>query len=155
MKKNILIIIFILLYYSTNTYSQNKDSIIYIFPDKVEQKLYEQIKKKSISDCSYFEFYLQAISKDTFRITYSYSKGIPISYWAKNTNRFILINEHKYPLIFDYDTRFSTSEPNKIGKYGHREGTIMRHLIIYEGYNITFRENGEYVEENFGLYIEK
>lgn len=152
MKKHALVIILSLLYYSINTYSQNKDSIVYIFPDKVEKKLYEQIKEISTSDRFYFEFYLQAINKDTFRITYSYSIDIPSCYWAKNTNRFILINEHKYPLIFDYDTKFSTSKPENIGKYGHRESTIMRHLIIYEGYNITFSENGEYIEENFGLY---
>jgi len=148
-----LIIVFTLIYISNmNIYSQEEDSIIYIFPDKVEQRLFEQIKKVDSINNIYFEFYLQTIDENRFRLTYSYSKKKSNNYWVKNTNRFILINKKKYPLILDYDTIFSTYKPNKIGEYGHRDGTIMKHLIIYEGYNITFNKNGECLQEDFGIY---
>jgi len=152
MKRNIILLV---LLYSISIYSQEKDSIIYIFPDKVEQKLYEQIEKINPTETYNFEFYLQLMDKDTFRLAYTYSEYTPGNYWVKNTNRFILINKRKYPLVFDIDTLFSTSDHEHIGEYGHRDGTVIRHFIIYEGYNITFTKNGECIKENFGLYIPK
>jgi hypothetical protein len=149
MKRSIILLVLI---YSTSIYSQEKDSIIYIFPDKVEQKLYEQMKELvSIEDYN-FEFYLQTVDRDKFRLTYSCYRGQSNNYWVNNTNRFVLINGKRYPLILDYDSLFGTNKPKEVGEYGHREGFILRSLFIYEGYNITFDRAGECLSEDWGIY---
>lgn len=140
---------------SISIYSQEKDSIVYIFPDKIEQKLYEQIKELISVEIYNFEFYLQTVDIDKFRLTYSYSKKQSNNYWGNNTNRFILINKKKYPLIFDYDSLFSTNKPKEVGEYGHRDGFILRSLFIFEGYNITFDRTGKCLSEDWGIYEKK
>ncbi len=151
------IIILLLLIYGLNIsiYSQEKDSIIYIFPDKIEQKLYEQMKELIYTDGYDFEFYLQTLDINKFRLTYSYYKKQSFSYWGNNTNRFILIKNKMYPLILDYDSLFSTSKPEKVGEYGDREGFILRSSFIYEGYNITFDKTGKCLSESWGIYKKK
>lgn len=146
------IIVLLALIYSVSIYSQEKDSIIYIFPDKVEQKLYEQIKKVISLESFNFKFYLQTISKDEFRIAYSYEKEPSKNYWINNTNRFILIKNEKYPLILDYDSLFSTNNPKDIGEYGHREGYVLKSLFLFDGYNITFDKEGECLFEDWGIH---
>lgn len=149
MKKNIFILVFI--YCTIQLYSQGRDSIIYIFSDKIEQKLYEKIEENNSRGYFEFEFYLRTEGENRFRLTYTHAKSLSDNYWIVNTNRFILINKSKYPLYFDYDSMFSTSKPNEIGEYGHREGTIMKSIPIYDGYSIVFDKNGEFLEEDFGL----
>lgn len=137
-------LILLLITYSVNTFSQKQDSIIYIFPDKVEQITnFENLN---------FEFYLESMNNGKFKATFTYSKNKLDSYWVNNTNRFILIKDKKYPLVLDYDSTFSTKRPTEIGNYGQREGTILRSTFIYEGYSITFDKIGQFVEENFGIH---
>ena len=143
---------------SISIYSQEKDSIIYIFPDKVEMKLYERIKETPSSKNYNFEFFLENIDKDTFRLVLSEYNVLTPYYWTNNTNRFILINDTKYPLTLDYDSMFGTSKPNEVGEFGERdEGFVLRTLFIYEGYSIKFTKTGRYVSESLGIYrkIEK
>jgi len=154
MKRNFILFILFISLYSANIFSQVKDSIIYILPDRVEQKLYEQVKNIDPDGNFNFEFYLESKDKGKFRITFTYKDQLN-NYWTNNTNRFVLINKKKYPLIFDYDSLFSTSKPKELGEYGHREGSILRSLFIYEGYNLTFDKTGEYILENLGIYIRK
>lgn len=152
--KRIKILIYIIVI-SINVYAHKQDSIIFIFPDSVEQKLYEQIIRYDNYEKLNFEFYLNSLKDGKFRLTYSCSAHVHDNYWAKNTNRFILINDREYPLLFDYDSKFSTKKPSEVGRYRQREGTIERSVFIYEGYNITFDEFGRFIEESGGLYIKK
>jgi len=151
MKLNIFLLLVIA--YSISVYSQEKDSITYVFPDNVEMKLYERIKEIPSFDSYNFEFYLQSIEKDTFRLSFTYYSGLIDNFWAKNTNRFILINDKKYPLILDYDSMFSTKNSKEVGEFGKRDdGFVLRSLFIYKGYNIKFTKTGRYISENWGLY---
>jgi hypothetical protein len=121
-------------------------------------KLYERIKETPSSKNYNFKFYLEYIDKDTFRLYLSKYNVLSPNYWDNNTNRFILINDEKYPLILDYDSMFGTSKPNEVGEFGKRDdGFVWRSLFIYEGYNITFNKTGRYVSEDWGIYrkIEK
>lgn len=129
--------------------AQNKDSIIYIFPDKVEVKFYEYIKKEKIDN---YGFYMTNDSDQKFRVYIYKCDGINNNYWQINTNRYLIIKDKKYPLFFDYDTFFSTREPFEIGVYGKREGYILRSHPIFEGYSITFDKTGELLSEDWGIY---
>lgn len=131
---------------------QNKDSIIYILPDKVEMKLYEQIESYNSVTNSKLEFYLESIERETFRIVFSRFQDKSNNYWVDNTNRFVLIKDRKYPLILDYDLKFSTMKPSEVGEYGQREGLILKSLFIYDGYNITFDLKGNILKEDLGIY---
>jgi len=92
---------------------------------------------------------------DTFRIFFIEVGRLPRrNYWARNTNRFILINNKKYPLTFDYDSKFSTSSPETV-QYYRGERMVRRTLFLHEGYNITFDELGWYISESWGIFKPK
>lgn len=154
MKKNLTVLfLFLLMYMSLN--AQNKDSLIYILPDSVELKLYEFTKSMEASkyDC---DFYLSSLGDNVYRINVSIYRIYNDDYWSRNTNRFLVINNKKYPLSFDYDSLFGTmTKFSDIGKMGEREGYIMRTTFINEGYNITFNIKGEILKENYSLFIKK
>ena len=75
----------------------------------------------------------------------------------ENTNRFVLIDTNKYPVILDYDLRFGLLNRNeKIGKLGRRfNGYIRSRTIIMEGYSLTFNGFGENIKESWGIYKKK
>ena len=148
----------LLLLCSMSIFSQEKDSIIYIFPDKVEMKLYERIQKYTSFNDLDFDFYLTRLEKDTFKLSLSQHNKTGSGDWVYDTNRFILINDKKYPLLLDYDSMFGTSKPNEAGAFGNRDdGFVLRTQFIYEGYSIKFTKTGRYVSESLGIYrkIEK
>jgi len=147
-----MITFMLMLLCSISVYSQEKDSIIYIFPDKVETKLYDEMQKYTFNEKMSFEFYLKHIEKDTFQLFLSQYNQVLDNSWPY-TNRFILINDKKYPLIFDYDFMFGTEKPNEAGEFGKRDdGFVLRTLRIYEGYSIKFNKTGNYVSESLGIY---
>jgi hypothetical protein len=150
MKKIYTIIIMFTCY--TIVRAQEKDSIIYIFPDKVEQLLYDYIKTYINEDADSLVFHLQNNENNTY--TLFVGGALNSDDWHKNTNRFIMINDRSYPLIFDYDSLFGAVKKNMIGKFGEREGNVLRSLFIIEGYNITFDKYGFEVKESWGIYKE-
>lgn len=119
MKKNLTVLfLFLLIYVSLN--AQNKDSLIYILPDSVELKLYEFTKSMEASkyDC---DFYLSNLGDNIYRINVSIYRIYNDDYWSRKTNRFLVINNKKYPLSFDYDSLFGTmTKFSDIGKMGER-----------------------------------
>lgn len=151
-----IVILSVILVCSISTYSQEKDSIIFIFPDRVEVLLYERINEFLSLDENYkFRFHLERMDRDKFRIRFIAMRGMPMrNYWARNTNRFILINNKKYPLTFDYDSKFSTSSPETV-QYYRGERMVRRTLFMHEGYSITFDEWGKYVSEDWGIFRPK
>jgi len=128
---------------------QNKDSIIYILPDKVEVKLSEHVEKENLS---HFGFYLTSMDNEKYRIYISELNEGNKNYWQLNTNRYVILKNEKYPLYFDYDTFFSTRKPTEIGEYGKREGYILKSHPIFEGYNLTFDKTGKCLLEDWGIY---
>lgn len=146
MKKIYAIIITICIFWCKAN-AQEKDSIIYIFPDKVEKLFYEYIQTYSPDET--FDFHL-VTRDDKYKLFVT--TGDKNNYWGNNTNRFILINDKKYPLTFDYDCLFSTENRFDIGQFGQREGYILRSWFIIEGYNITFDRYGFDVTESWGIF---
>jgi len=153
-----IVILSLILTCSLSVFSQGRDSIIYVFPDTVEVLLHKRVNEFLSRNENYsFSFYLERVTRDTFRLflnrhrndlTYS---DWTYCYWARNTNRFILINDRKYPLYFDYDVMFSPREPERIGDFGERFGGLVPHLrIMHRGYNITFDRWGRVALENWG-----
>lgn len=151
MKKIVVILLFIFCCY-TNVNSQTRDSIIYIFPDKVEHKLFQYIQNDNKHrDCPY-SFFLETEGVDAYRVFVSCNAKESENFWVKNTNRFVIIKDKFYPLVVDYDSLFSTNKPNEIGKYGRREGFVWRTYFLNEGYNLSFDRYGKKVKEDWGIY---
>ena len=133
--------------------AQKKDSIIYVFNDKIEKKLYEHLEQEElIGNCI---FYLTKIDFDKYKVYLSKSNEDNIDYWELNTNRYLIVKDKKYPLLFDYDMTFSTRKPLEILAYGEREGNVLRTSPIFEGYNLTFNLMGEIITEDYGIYIKR
>lgn len=147
--------ILITMIFNTHVYSQVKDSIIYILPDRVETKLYEMIQEQNYTKNRKFEFHLTTLNKDTFSITCAKYDEQPFHQGANSTNRFILVNNNKYPATFDYDYIFGTPTPSEIGEFRHREGYIRRNFLLSEGYSIIFDKTGNYLHEDYGNAIKK
>lgn len=96
--------------------------------------------------------YLEKINDEKFRIFVGAKSKDTI--WANFSNRYVVVNNKKIPLVFDYDLIWSTKKTENIGSFGKRDGEILRTKIIYDGYNITFDRYGKYLEEDFGIYKE-
>lgn len=148
MKRIVAIYIVICVIY-IKSIAQEKDSIIYILPDKIEVKLDSLIAEGKEYDES-ISFRLIRMGEDEFMI-------IPGSYrkedvFSSFTNRFVLINKTKYPVTFDYDEIFSTVDPHNTGEFSKREGYIKKGITIFEGYSLTFDRRGNIIDENWGLY---
>jgi len=122
-----------------------QDKILYFVPDAVELKLEGLLEKKKgeklsvflMKDKDDYALYLSFVKKDE-----EYN-----DYWVDRTNRYIVIGEKEYPLIFDYDLTFSTPNPKSAGSLGNREGNILKIAIIYEGYYVKFNSI-EIIETN-------
>lgn len=152
MKKSIYIsfILFVAIF-SLKSQTKDKDSILYIMPDKVELKINQYLE--TIDSSKYnLEFYLSHMDKEKYNICISIFNNTNNNYWYSNTNRFVLIGEKRYPLWFDYDVKFSTKEPSNTGTIGKREGQILKSHPIFDGYNITFFINGDILLEDYGIY---
>ncbi|WP_165020913.1 hypothetical protein [Dysgonomonas sp. ZJ279] len=152
MKKIILFFILCLSFY--NSYSQEIDSIIYILPDKVEIKLNERIESMNLPDSYEVAFSLERTDSLYFRIgVKNYPKN---SITFSNIKRFCIVNDKTIPIIsFDYDYIFGTPYPNKIGKFGKREGEVLRRTVIFEGYEIIFDRLGNIHRELYGVQVPK
>jgi len=150
MKKELLS--FFIFFFSFNVYCNSTDSIIYIMPDNVEIKLNEYVMDiKQRSPNYQFYFYFSRIDKFSYRIFPA--NLTEMNKWAYKTNRFILINKNKYPLVFDYDIRFNSYKQEEVGEFENRfDGLIKNSTIIFEGYSITFDWDGTNLKEDWGIY---
>jgi putative transposon-encoded protein len=122
--------------------------ITYILPDSVEVRINSHILTKS----GVKSYYL-LLKKDTSRtynitvIPFDNSAKSEVNNWVNNTDRYALINGQLYPLLFDYDFAFSTPDPNNVGSFGHRDGSIRKLQLIAHRYTIYFRTNGLILKE--------
>lgn len=80
-----------------------------------------------------FEIYVNSLGADNRDTTI---------YWAQITNRYAVINESMYPLLFDYDYDFGTPRPSETGTYGQREGQVPRIITCNDGFHLTFSKSG-------------
>lgn len=141
--KIVFVIIAIVL--MNNVYSQEHKEILYILPDNVETTLNKYLERTIKKQESHVYFVLNRMSKDKYKINvafYSPENEKQLIYWIRVTNRYVVVNKDKYPLLLDYDYEFSTKKPHCIGKYGEREGGILKTMPIYEGYSVLFNKDG-------------
>lgn len=149
MKKSILILgiipAFLLAY-------AQQEKIVYIFPDNVEVAANKFITANGdLKRTSYFLF-LHQDTEGTFKLfipTYKPSQESYLTHCVKSSNRVAVIDKKTYSLLFDYDYRFGTRDSVNIGKYGEREGYILRTTPIFEAYTIHFRGDGTIIREGY------
>ena len=133
--------------------AQSSDSIVYILPDSVEIMLERYIDVRKNNDNAIFYFYLNRYEKN-YRINVGrITSNSDDEHLLKNTKRFVLVHEQKYPLILDYDMKFGLLEPDEIiGDFGCRFGGYLGGRdVIMEGYSISFNSYGKIIKEDYGI----
>lgn len=145
----IVILIFSILFFScssTNTRSVNKidpNGIVYILPGNVQ----EILLKKNLNN-SYFV--LTKIEDLNFRIyVESYDKK---SNWIKNTNRYIVLSDNFFPLLFEFDNYFANAETAKEYIENYNNGIYQRTIITNSRenvYHIDFNIRGDILYQGF------
>ena len=128
--------------------AQKCSQIKYVLPDNVEVVLDSCVKSVG-KEKQNFYFVLR---KDTsYNITigmFNKSEGKNILKWIRQSNRYVVINDKTYPLIFDYDFEFGAIESNNIGDFPSREGNIKRVSLIVHGLTVYFSPNGNILRMN-------
>lgn len=147
-----IIIFFYCLMFIGGGYAQSK-RITYILPDSVEMRINRQIasffRDNSVEDI----FFL--LKKDTLgflsltAIPYKLTDTSDVARWVGISNRYALVGEKYYRLLFDYDFSIGTPTPNDVGEYGHREGNVRRLHLIAHRYTIYFKMDGVISKEEF------
>lgn len=131
-KRFLYFIIFILS--SVSVYATS-DKIVYILPDSLESKVIDQIN--TYNEKNSLVIYLFHLEKNICLLISPYKNKSnyisPLYYYASKSNRFLLVGDNIYPIVFDYDFRYGTTTPlDQTGKYGEREGCIKRTAIILD-----------------------
>ncbi|PYF75077.1 hypothetical protein B0O44_103524 [Pedobacter nutrimenti] len=127
------------------------EKIVYILSDSVEIELKKQIDKsrQNNPDIS-FSCMLWTKSDGLYCVSLfkneENSGNDFVKVLVRNTNRYLLIEKDKLPLIFDYDFKFSSSDLKHIGDFGEREGNIKRSEFLFHGYTIFFDSQGKVIK---------
>lgn len=140
------ITILIVLFQAMTSAAQKSNQIRYILPDNVEVFLDSCIKK---SESNGTQFYFLLKKDTTYNITigrYSKKEKKNILKWIKQSNRYIVVNEKIYPLIFDYDLKFAAVDNNNIGEFGSREGNVKRASLMLHGVTVYFKSDGSIIK---------
>ncbi len=139
----IIIVILLLGCKSTKIVEPNlNDTIVYIFPPKVENALKEYLSDKdSNSICMELRK-----DEDSFSL---YINDSDI-FWKSRTNRKAVIDKKFYPLIFGFDSTFGSAEDaeivlNRLKHESKNNPFTRKELInIYDNvFMVKFKENGE------------
>lgn len=142
MKKSMSII---LTFFVLSGFSQPMpdNKILYVFPDDVEVALDQHIESLPNKEDLQFVLTLCKNVDGTYEIyVNSHSTDDGIVYWERVTNRYAVINDKVYPLLFDYDYDFGAPKPSDIGTYGRREGQVQRIITCNDGFHLTFSRTG-------------
>jgi hypothetical protein len=145
--RNIFIVILILCHFLGHAQGRK---IMYIFPDSVEVRIYNHMQKelKAKQDNKHY-FFLRQDTIGLYSLTivpFKDSDQTQILSWVNGTNRYALVNDTSYPILLDYDFRFSTPDL-RTGDFGHRDGNIRKLHLLAHGYTIYFRTNGLILKE--------
>jgi hypothetical protein len=113
--------------------------ILFYLPDSVEMKVYSYISLQK----SNAKFYciLRSEGRDTFSVSvcqYQEKDRKKLESWVFITKRRVVINRCSYPLLLDYDYRFSTPDSSNVGVYGDRANKLTRLLPIAHCFNVKF-----------------
>lgn len=125
-----------------NNVSAQKSSILYYLPDSVEIKVNNYIKEQKLNSRHIYLF-LENANKDTFRINlcqYQKKNKKRDEFWISLTNRKVVIDKNRYPILLDYDYKFSTIDTLRAGVYGDRANNRTKYFPIYHCFSITFTD---------------
>lgn len=142
--RNLILVLFLIVA-GIDGYAQSK--VVYIIPDNVESAIEKQIILLHNEPRKEFIYFI--LAKDdvnSYRLSLVHNpskvkKGLE-GKALKSTNRVLLINQTKYPLVFDYDFAFGTPKEDQVGTFGKREGNVMRSAMLFHGYTIYFNRSG-------------
>jgi hypothetical protein len=139
--KRYILLFFSVAFVTTASISQTQDSIIYILPDSVEIIINEHIL--SWRDKSKEFYCVMSKKEELYEVSVCpYSKE---SFLISNTNRFVIVNNRKIPVFFDYDIAFWV-EPNdlkSLGVFGSRfDGFTKGRYMMFHCFIIKFSRNG-------------
>ncbi|MBV6429834.1 MAG: hypothetical protein KIPDCIKN_04410 [Haliscomenobacter sp.] len=126
--------------------AQSRDSILYIFSDQVERKIFSRIEK--YPDDYSFIIWLSEPKKNLFSVdimAYLTRDGFSIE-WHNASNRYAVINQYRVPILLDFDFKFSTRDSQNISSFGKRDENIKRTLLMTHSRLIYFDENGKIVK---------
>lgn len=119
--------------------------IVYLVPPSVEKVLASKI---DTTDKKIF-FYLSA-NKNEYLIYFAhYDENESYSGWIKNTSRKLFISGSFYPILFQSDEMFATTESSKdiLKKFSSAKyPTIDKVSILFEGFYVKFDEKGEIIQ---------
>lgn len=134
-----------------NIIGQTQDSIVYIVPDSVEIMLNKEIQsRKSDRENIDWGFYLSKETNGLFTLHLIECNNLNLL--LKNSNRYLLVDSTKYPLLFDYDIRFASYGKREIGEMGSRFGGVVpNNYYVLEGYSISFDLFCRNIKEDFGI----
>ncbi len=145
MKKSFLIVLVFMAIAGRTAPTNCNDKILYIFPDDVEIAINDYIEKYADKESLQFVLTLYKDEAGTYKVyvnSYRTDSGNSKHCWEQATNRFAVVNNNEYPLLFDYDYDFSTTKPSEIGEYGQREGQVLKIMSINDGFYVKFSKSG-------------
>jgi hypothetical protein len=144
------ILVSILLLVSIGAYAQS-EKIVYILYDSVEVTLKRQIDKiRKNNPRASFSCLLwresDTLSSISLLKNEESSGNSVVKKLIAGSNRCLLVDKEKLPLIFDYDFKFSSSDLEHISSFGKREGNIRRSEFLFHGYTLSFNSRGEIIK---------
>lgn len=144
-----VILVSILLSVGVSAYAQS-EKIVYILYDSVEVTLKRQIDKiRKKNPNASFSCLLwresDSLSSISLLKNEESSGNSIVKKLIIGSNRCLLVDKEKLPLIFDYDFKFSSSDLEHMGSFGKREGNIRRSELLFHGYTLTFNSRGEII----------
>lgn len=126
------------------TKGENKEPIIYVLSDPTEANIANYLKETHFDSSKTIGFYISTLYPEgqvTLQLLSLSENRSLAGMDMELSNRFILIEDKLYPLIFDYDFYFGTRTPlEKIGDYGNRAETFLRTHLICESKSFIIKK---------------
>ena len=136
----IAIIVFFFSNCSSLNHKSEKEKIIYVVPDTVQNWFSNVIKSPSLANKDKIYFIISRKEMDN-RIVYNLalcnldSYILSDKYFIENTNRYLYVNKELYPLLVDMDQIFSVRDyrnEDLLEKLNNKRNVALPSTIIYE-----------------------
>lgn len=148
MTKTIFILSFMFFSFFTSVNGEEKDSIIYYLPDSVEIIINDYLQSWEY-DTIKFECIMKQDGKLYELIVCQYNDK---NYISENTNRYVIINNRRIPVYFDYDIEFWLKEEQvkNLGEFGNRFGGLLpKRKILFHCFSIKFNRLGNNIKVSY------
>lgn len=136
-----LSVITLILSFSFSSYSQ---PIVYQVPRSTERKVADWIQTlpREFQDSVCFQMGNHSPESRGYYIACTTLSDDSWSVIARQSNRFLQIQSHYYPVVLDYDDAYALTKDQSLslpGSAGHMDGLIMRHAVLFHGKIIHFK----------------